>query len=59
MDVRRLVDWQVTNRLLAVPGVAQVIAYGGDLRQFQVLVDPAKLQALDVSLANVTYAVRG
>ena len=58
MDVRRLVDWQVTNRLLAVPGVAQVIAYGGDLRQFQVLVDPNKLQALDVSLANVTDAVR-
>ena len=58
MDVRRLVDWQVTNRILAVPGVAQVIAYGGDLRQFQVLVDPSKLQAYDVTLAAVTDAVR-
>jgi CzcA family heavy metal efflux pump len=58
MDLRRLVDWQVNNRLLAVPGVAQVIVYGGDLRQFQVLVDPAKLQSMDVSLAEVTDAVR-
>jgi CzcA family heavy metal efflux pump len=58
MDVRRLVDWQVTNRLLAVPGVAQVVAIGGDLRQFQVLVDPSKLQAYDVSLSAVTDAVR-
>ena len=58
MEVRRIVDWQVTNRLLAVPGVAQVIAYGGDVRQYQVLVDPAKLQAFDVSLKDVTEAVK-
>ncbi|MFB2881964.1 efflux RND transporter permease subunit [Floridanema aerugineum] len=57
MEVRRIVDWQVTNRLLAVPGVAQVVAYGGDVRQYQVLVDPAKLKAFDVSLQDVTKAV--
>uniref|UniRef100_B8HTD0 Heavy metal efflux pump, CzcA family n=1 Tax=Cyanothece sp. (strain PCC 7425 / ATCC 29141) TaxID=395961 RepID=B8HTD0_CYAP4 len=57
MELRRLVDWQVTNRLLAVPGVAQVVAYGGDVRQYQVLVDPAKLQAFNVTLAQVTEAV--
>ncbi|MBW4494638.1 MAG: CusA/CzcA family heavy metal efflux RND transporter [Oscillatoria princeps RMCB-10] len=56
MEVRRIVDWQVTNRLLAVPGVSQVIAYGGDIRQYQVLVDPAKLKAFDVSLQDVTEA---
>ncbi len=58
MEVRRIVDWQVTNRLLAVPGVAQVVAYGGDVRQYQVLVDPTKLQAFDVSLQDVTEAVQ-
>jgi cation efflux system protein involved in nickel and cobalt tolerance len=57
MDVRRIVDWQVTNRLLAVPGVTQIIAYGGDVRQYQVLVDPAKLIAFNVSLENVSAAV--
>ncbi|MEG4862321.1 MULTISPECIES: efflux RND transporter permease subunit [unclassified Microcoleus] len=56
MEVRRLVDWQVTNRLLAVNGVAQVIAYGGQQRQYQVLVNPAKLQAFNVSLQQVAEA---
>ncbi|MCU0533048.1 MAG: efflux RND transporter permease subunit [Hydrococcus sp. Prado102] len=57
MEVRRIVDWQVTNRLLAVPGVSQVLVYGGDVRQYQVLVDPNQLQAFNVSLAQVTEAV--
>ncbi len=57
METRRLVDWQVTNRLLAVPGVAQVIVFGGDVRQYQVLVVPEKLQAFNVSLQDVSDAV--
>jgi cation efflux system protein involved in nickel and cobalt tolerance len=56
MEVRRLVDRDVTNRLLAIPGVSQVIAYGGDVRQYQVLVDPARLAAFNVSLQEVTEA---
>ncbi|MEG4496530.1 efflux RND transporter permease subunit [Microcoleus sp. F10-C6] len=56
MEVRRLVDWQVTNRLLAVTGVAQVVAYGGEERQYQVLVEPAKLKAFNVSLQQVAEA---
>ncbi|MGI0485196.1 efflux RND transporter permease subunit [Pantanalinema rosaneae CENA516] len=56
MEVRRLVDRNVTNRLLAIPGISQVIAYGGEVRQYQVLVDPAKLAALNVSLQDVTQA---
>lgn len=59
MEVRQLVDRNITNRLLAIPGVSQVIAYGGDVRQYQVLVDPAKLKAFNVSLAEVTEATQG
>ncbi|MBD0345029.1 MAG: efflux RND transporter permease subunit [Coleofasciculus sp. Co-bin14] len=59
MEVRRLVDRDITNRLLAVPGISQVIAYGGDVRQYQVFVDPAKLKAFNVSLAEVTEATEG
>ncbi|AFY66558.1 CusA/CzcA family heavy metal efflux RND transporter [Geitlerinema sp. PCC 7407] len=59
MTVRRIVDRDITNRLLAVPGVSQVIAYGGDVQQYQVLVDPAKLVAFDVSLQEVTEAAAG
>lgn len=57
MELRRLADWQITNRLLAVPGVSQVVVYGGEVQQYQVLVDPQKLQAFDVSLQDVTEAV--
>ncbi|GAB4371664.1 MAG: efflux RND transporter permease subunit [Elainellaceae cyanobacterium] len=56
MEVRRLVDRQVTNRLLAVPGVTQITLFGGEERQYQVLVDPEKLSAFNVSLAEVTEA---
>jgi CzcA family heavy metal efflux pump len=56
MEVRRIVDWQVTNRILAVPGVSQVVAYGGDVRQYQVLVDPEKLQAFNITLEDVVEA---
>jgi CzcA family heavy metal efflux pump len=56
MDLRQLVDWKITNRLLAVPGVSQVTAYGGEVKQYQILVDPAKLQAFNVSLEQVTSA---
>jgi CzcA family heavy metal efflux pump len=58
MEARRIVDWQVTNRLLAVPGVSQVLTFGGDERQFQVLVDPLKLAAFNITLDQVTQATQ-
>jgi CzcA family heavy metal efflux pump len=59
MDLRTLADWTVRTRLLAVPGVSQVVVLGGDLKQYQVLVDPAQLRAYDVTLDQVFEAVRG
>ncbi|MEA5449253.1 efflux RND transporter permease subunit [Leptolyngbya sp. CCNP1308] len=56
MEVRQLVDRQVTNRLLAVPGVTQITTFGGEERQYQVLVDPAKLSAFGVALSEVSEA---
>lgn len=58
MEVWRVVNWDVKNRLLAVPGVSNIFIYGGDERQYQVLVDPNKLKAYSVSLAEVTKAVQ-
>ncbi|MBW4629072.1 MAG: CusA/CzcA family heavy metal efflux RND transporter [Brasilonema octagenarum HA4186-MV1] len=58
MEVWRIVNWDVKNRLLAVPGVSNVFIYGGDERQYQVLVDPDKLKAYNISLADVTKAVQ-
>jgi CzcA family heavy metal efflux pump len=56
MEVWRIVNWQIRNRLLAVPGVSNIFIFGGDERQYQVLVDLAKLKAFDVSLEDVTKA---
>lgn len=56
MEVWRTVNWQVKNRLLAVPGVSSVLIIGGDERQYQVLVNPDKLKAFNVSLDDVTQA---
>jgi CzcA family heavy metal efflux pump len=58
MDLRRLVDSTLSNQILSVPGVTQVTVYGGDERQEQVLVDPAKLRSLNVSLTEVTNAAK-
>lgn len=58
MEARRIIDWQVTNRLLAVPGVSQILIFGGDERQFQVLVDPVKLAAFNITLDQVTQATQ-
>jgi CzcA family heavy metal efflux pump len=58
MEVSRLAGWDIKNRLLAVPGVSNVFIYGGDERQYQVLVSPAKLNAFNVSLNDVVKAAQ-
>jgi CzcA family heavy metal efflux pump len=56
MEMRAVADWTVRRRLLAVPGVSQVVPLGGEVRQYQVLVDPTRLAAYDVALADVLHA---
>lgn len=56
MDLRQLVDGTVRNRLLSVPGVSQVLLYGGEVRQFQVIADPEKMRALNITLQDVVNA---
>ena len=58
MDLRTLADWTIRPRLLAVPGVAQVTIFGGEVKQYQVIVDPAKLKDYGVTLGEVMNAAR-
>ena len=58
LDLRTLADNAVRRRMLAVPGVSQVIATGGGQKQYQVLVDPVELREYDVTLGQVEEALR-
>jgi cobalt-zinc-cadmium resistance protein CzcA len=59
MTLRDLAEFDVRNRLLAVPGVAAVERLGGYLRQFQVQLDPDRMSVRKVSLTEVMHAAEG
>jgi CzcA family heavy metal efflux pump len=58
-ELRTVADWTIRRRLLAVPGVAQVIPIGGEVKQYQVLADPARMLATGVTLDEVLRAAEG
>ncbi|MBA4016286.1 MAG: CusA/CzcA family heavy metal efflux RND transporter [Pirellula sp.] len=57
IEVRTTADWLIRQRLLTIPGVAQVVTMGGGRKQFQVLVNPDKLLKYDLTLEDVEKAV--
>ncbi|WP_304371648.1 efflux RND transporter permease subunit [uncultured Duncaniella sp.] len=59
MDLRTIADREVTPRLLSLPGVASVSVIGGDAKEYQILLCPAKMQRHGVSLSEVREAVTG
>ncbi len=58
MELRTVADTVLRRRILAVPGVAQVVPTGGDQKQYQVLVSPQALRQFSVSLNDVENALR-
>src|SRR5581483_6482304 len=58
-ELRSLQDWFLRYQLRSVPGVAEVAPLGGFVRQYQVNVDPQKLQAYNIPITKVVEAVRG
>lgn len=56
MEVRSLTDWVIRPRLLGVTGVSQVMMVGGEVKQYQVLVDPARLADHRLTLEEVSRA---
>lgn len=59
MALRDLAEFEVKNRLLAVPGVAAVERLGGYFREFQILLDPERMAARGVSLDEVLHGAEG
>lgn len=57
-ELRSIQDWFLQYQLRAVPGVAEVAPIGGFVRQYQVNVDPRRLQAFNIPIMKVVEAVR-
>jgi heavy metal efflux system protein len=57
MQLEELLDWQIAPQLRTVPGIVEVNSFGGEDKQYQVLLDPKRLQASGVSVAQVADAL--
>jgi len=57
MALKGLQDWEVFKDLKSVPGVADVNGFGGMVKQYQVLIDPARLQFFNVTLSQLVAAL--
>ncbi len=57
-ELRSLQDWYLKYQLASVPGVAEAASVGGFVKQYQVTVDPARLQALGLTLEDVENAIQ-
>jgi CzcA family heavy metal efflux pump len=58
LDLRTLCDWDINNRLLAIPGVASVVCMGPGPKQYQVLLSSPKLLQYDITVKDVLEALR-
>ncbi|MBW6477331.1 MAG: CusA/CzcA family heavy metal efflux RND transporter [Chromatiales bacterium] len=59
MAVRELADWVIRPQLLTLPGVSQVIAIGGEVRQYQVEPNTLRMEDLGITLADLEKALQG
>jgi CzcA family heavy metal efflux pump len=58
MELRTIVDWTITPHLLAIQGVADVNVFGGEVRQFQIQIDPDKLIRYQLNINDVVNAAQ-
>lgn len=59
LDLRTLADWTIRPRLLSTGGVAQVAVLGGDIKEYQIQLDPERMRHYGVTLGQVLSSTRG
>ncbi len=57
-ELRTFADWTLRPRMLAVPGISDVSAFGGEVRQFQIQLVPEKLMSLNLAVDDIVAAAR-
>jgi cobalt-zinc-cadmium resistance protein CzcA len=57
MDLRTILDWQIAFQLRSVPGVIEVNTFGGELKTYEIQIDPDKLLNYDISLSRIFTAL--
>jgi cobalt-zinc-cadmium resistance protein CzcA len=57
-DLRTYQDWLIKRQLLGIKGVVEVSSFGGDLKQYEVAVNPERLRAMNVSVNQVFKAIQ-
>ncbi|WP_437201211.1 efflux RND transporter permease subunit [Planctomicrobium sp. SH664] len=57
MDLRTILDWQIAFQLRSVPGVNEVNTFGGELKTYEVQIDPLRLRKYDITLKQVLSAL--
>lgn len=57
IELRTIQDWIVRRQLLGVEGVAEVSSFGGKLKQFEIAIDPNKLQSYNITISDVFTAL--
>ncbi|MBK8256451.1 MAG: efflux RND transporter permease subunit [Polyangiaceae bacterium] len=57
MQLEELLDWHIAPQLRSVPGIVEVNSFGGEDRQYQIVIDPSRLQAAGLSISHVAEAI--
>ncbi|MGE3610732.1 MAG: efflux RND transporter permease subunit [Bacteriovoracaceae bacterium] len=57
MELRTIADWVVRPRLMTITGLSQIVPIGGEVKQYQILVDSKKLQSKNITLENLKHSL--